>query len=70
MEQLPCCPSAHFTCRKHNMHKTLDRLLYWSTGVMAAMAMVDLSASRRSATLSTSKRWVWRACAPCSRTMR
>ncbi|MCY1551166.1 hypothetical protein D9M68_874780 [compost metagenome] len=42
----------------------------WVSGVMAAMATVDLSASRRSATLSTSKRSVWRAWAPCSRTMR
>ena len=40
------------------------------SGVMAAMAMVDFSASRRSATLRWSKRWAWRSCAPCRRIMR
>ncbi len=36
----------------------------WVNGVMAAWAMVDFRASRRSAMLRPSKRWVWRCCAP------
>jgi TRAP-type transport system small permease protein len=28
--------------QKANMHKTIDRLLYWSTGVMAAMALFSI----------------------------